>query len=307
VPVAGAGEAIVRPLLVALTRVERDVCRGLGAFRGVLGREFVGRVESVVGADERGLLGRRIVAQPSLSCGACDRCVGGLRMHCRKRLVLGMQGRDGALAELCAVPLSSLVLLPDSVDDEAGSCAALVAAAMQVRRQITVEGKPFITVLGDGPLGLVTVQVLAKLNASVRLIGRHASRLARCEKWGIRHRLAGEIGHHADQDVVVDCTGSDSGLELALRIVRSRGTIIRKTLLPRANSSAPPDLSPLVSHEITLAGSGEGPVGEAVGALSRGEVDVVSLLTGRVAFEQVPAWLHASGRAEELRVVTRPA
>ena len=76
-----------------------------------------------------------------------------------------------------------------------------------------------------------TDAVMAKLNASVRLVGRYSEKLAVCEKWGIKHRHVDDVGRRSDQDIVVDCTGSPDGLDLALRLVRPRGTVVLKTLL----------------------------------------------------------------------------
>src|SRR5436309_329424 len=80
----------------------------------------------------------------------------------------------------------------------------------------------------NGRLGLLCAQVLRNAGCPVRVIGKHAEKLALCERWSIRSRPLGDIEPRHDQDVVVDCTGSSAGFELAMQMVRPRGTIVLK-------------------------------------------------------------------------------
>ncbi|MHC4709294.1 MAG: alcohol dehydrogenase catalytic domain-containing protein [Planctomycetota bacterium] len=248
-PDPGPNEALIRTRKAAVSAVDLELCRGLFDFTGTLGHEFVGTVESINGDDRPELAGARVVGPPAAVCGRCDMCVTGLSNHCRHKTVLGMQGRDGCLADWLVLPANNLVPVPDSV----------------------------------GPLGLLMVQVMAKLNASVRLIGRYSEKLALCEKWRVKHRHVDDIGRRADQDIVVDCTGAPAGLDLAVQLVRPRGTIVLKTIYALAKGvPADIDRAPIVMKEITLLGSRWGPTGEAMSMIARGAVDVVSLIGKRM-------------------------
>ena len=293
-PQPAAGEAIIRTVRAGISRTDRAICQGLLEFRGVLGHEFVGVVEALGDGADRGLVGRRVVGSISTFCGRCDMCQAGLSPHCRHRTILGVAGRDGCLAERFALPAANLVPVPDSVDDDHAVFAGAVAAGLQAVRQLTIEGKPYITVLGDGPLGLIMVQLMAKLNASVRVVGRRPEKLSICEKWGIKHRHVDDVGRRADQDIVVDCTGTQDGMALAMRLVRPRGTIVLKSLVPpRRVEKTPLDLAPIVRNELNIVGSHSGPIGAAVSTLARGEVDVVSLISRRISLDDGAALLRS--------------
>ena len=54
---------------------------------------------------------------------------------------------------------------------------------------IKLDGRKWVTVLGDGRLGLLVAQVLREAGSPVRVIGKHPDKLNLCEKWQIRHRL----------------------------------------------------------------------------------------------------------------------
>jgi threonine dehydrogenase-like Zn-dependent dehydrogenase len=303
-PTPAPGEAVIRTTLAAVGGTDLEICQGLLGFSGTLGREFVGVVEAIEGEDAIGLAGKRVVGSIDVFCGQCDMCQAGLSRHCRQRRILGLDGRDGCLADRFTLPAQNLVAVPDSVDDDHAVFAQSLGAAIQAARQLTIQGKPYITVLGDGPLGLLMVQVMAKLNASVRLVGRYTEKLMICEKWGIKHRHVDDVGRRADQDIVVDCTGSPSGLKLAMQLVRPRGKVLLKSLLAPASRIAPGvDLAPLVLNEIELIGSSGGPVEEAMSMLARGEADVLSLISRRMNLDDGTEILQAAARPGMLKVL----
>jgi threonine dehydrogenase-like Zn-dependent dehydrogenase len=301
IPTPAPGEAFIRPLLVGVSDDDVDVAARPSGTAGdaiTLGQEFVGVVESVNGADKDTLVGRRVVGSPIVVCGACDLCVAGLSAHCRARTVIGLHERDGCFADVLTLPTRNLVVVPDSVDDDHAVFALPVAAAIQAVRQMTIEGRPFVTVLGDSTIGLLTAQLMSQLNASVRLLGEHASNLAHCEKWGVKHREANEVGRRADQDIVVDCTGTAQGLQLALQLIRPRGTILLKR--PTAD---PVELAPAVYNEITIVGSAVGPVGEAVTMLAQGKIDIVSLVDRRMNLDDGERLIKAAAAPGALKIV----
>lgn len=300
-------EAIIRPLKMGLCATDMEICKGYMNFKGVLGHEFVGEVESVGNKTHKKLIGQRVVGTINCVCGKCDMCLRGLREHCRKRTVLGIAGRDGCFSERFSLPVTNLLPVPDAIDDDQAVFVEPLAAAFQIIRQLTIEGRPYITVLGDGRLGLLCAQVMSQLNATVRLVGKHPEKLAVCEKWGVKHRLLSDVGLRGDQDIVVDCTGSHTGLVTAMGMVRPRGTIVLKsTVAPRAEM-ANMDLSPLVVNEVQLLGSRCGPFPEAIKALAEGSIDVLSLISRRFKLaDGAEAMTRAQNDSSLIKVLLEP-
>ena len=297
------GEALVRPLRMGVCSTDLEICKGYLGFTGVLGHEFVGVVEKIGGKDPRKLTGQRVVGTINCVCGKCDMCQGGLREHCRQRTVLGISGRDGCFAERFILPVQNLLPVPADVDDDRAVFVEPLAAAYQILRQLTIEGRPFITVLGDGRLGLLCAQVLSPLNATVRCVGKHAEKLALCEKWGVKHRLLDEVGLRADQDIVVDCTGRAEGLAVAMKMVRPRGRIVLKTTVAPGTAV---DLAPLVVHEIQVIGSRCGPFPDALAALAEDKIDVVSLISRRMKLADGVEALKTAARKDMIKVLLEP-
>ncbi len=305
-PTPGAGEAIIRPRRMGVCTTDLELCKGYMDFTGVLGHEFVGMVEKVGSKQDQKWVGKRVVGTINCVCGKCDMCKAGLREHCRKRTVLGIAGRDGCFADWFMLPVHNLLEVPSTVDDDQAVFTEPLAAAYQILRQLTIEGRPFVTVLGDGRLGLLCAQVMSQLNATVRVVGKHSAKLALCEKWGVKHRLLSEVGLRADQDIVVDCTGRAEGLEVALKMVRPRGKIVMKTTVAQRPDNPVMNMSPLVINEIQLIGSRCGPFPEALNALATGKVDVISLISRRMKLADGVEALRTAARKDVVKVLLEP-
>jgi threonine dehydrogenase-like Zn-dependent dehydrogenase len=296
-PAEDDGDTLLKVRLAGICATDLEITRGYMNFRGVLGHEFVA---DVVSSPDKRLVGQRVVGEINCVCARCDLCVSGLSNHCRNRSVLGILNHDGAFAEYVRLPSINLHVLPKTIDDDSAVFVEPLAAAHQILKQIKLDGRKWVTVLGDGRLGLLVAQVLRNVDCPVRMIGRHPDKLALCEKWQIRSRALTDIVPRHDQDVIVDCTGSANGFELAMQMVRPRGTIVLKSTVAVGKAI---NLAPIVIDEITVIGSRCGPFREAIKSLADKSVDVVSLINRRMKLEQGVEAMDLAGRPGVLKVL----
>ncbi len=299
---AGAGEALVRVTRTTVGASDLEVARGRPAFTGVLGHEFVGVVEQVgpgSGEAGRGWAGKRVVASATLSCGRCDLCRAGVAVHCRQGTEIGRRGRDGCLAERVCVPLRNLAEVPRSLGDDQAVFAQVLAGVLHAAQIVSVERAVYATILGDGAAALLAAQVLARQNTAVRLLGDDPARFTLAEKWGVKHRHCDEAGRRQDQDAVLIFDTGARWLGTALGLVRPRGTIV---LCARPEPPAP-DLGPIVEGEIAIRGARSERLADAVDALARGGVDVLSLVTRRMRLADGPAILRAAAEPGQVKVL----
>ncbi|MBC8106359.1 MAG: alcohol dehydrogenase catalytic domain-containing protein [Anaerolineae bacterium] len=296
-PAPSDGDTLIKVRQAGICSTDLEITRGYMGFRGVLGHEFVGEV---VSSSNKDLVGQRVVGEINCVCGRCDLCLSGLSTHCRNRTVLGILKHDGAFAEFVRLPQENLHVLPKSIDDDQAVFVEPLAAACQVLKQIKLDGRKWVTVLGDGRLGLLVAQVLRNVGCPVRVIGKHPEKMEMCQKWQIRSRALADITPRHDQDVVVDCTGSAAGFEVAMQMVRPRGTIVLKSTVA---SAKPLNLAPLVIDEIQVIGSRCGPFKEAIRALAEKQVDVASLITRRMKIEQGVEAMDLASRPGVLKVI----
>ncbi len=272
-PRPGPGEALLQVTLAGICGTDLEILKGYSGFRGILGHEFVGHV---VECAEKKWVGKRVVGEINISCGECDLCLWGLGRHCSRRTVLGIVDRDGAFAEYLVLPVVNLHEVPKSIPDEAAVFVEPLAAA-EILEQMTVLPATQVAVLGDGRLGLLVAQVLHQAKANVTVIGKHGWKLDLARSWGIKGTTAGD-GQVRDRSfsVVVEATGSPTGLRDALRLVAPRGTVVMKSTF---QEKAQFDTSKLVVDEISLLGSRCGNFSIALDLLARGQVKVGPLLS----------------------------
>jgi threonine dehydrogenase-like Zn-dependent dehydrogenase len=290
-PNPAPGEVLVRVTCAGICETDLQLIKGYMGFRGVLGHEFVGVAESGP------LAGRRVVGEINCACWTCETCRRGLNTHCPNRTVIGILNHDGAFADVIAVPQRNLHAVPDSLPDDIAVFTEPVAAAFQIPAQLSIKSTDRVIVLGDGRLGNLCAQVLARLSNRVTVVGKHPPKLALLKVLGIDTALLSDPIDDRSADIVVDCTGSETGLPAALRLVRPRGTIVLKTTVAGTQTLA---WAPFVIDEVTLIGSRCGPFDRALDGLERGEVDVKPLISERYDLGQ---GLQALERAQAKSVL----
>lgn len=274
------GEVLIRVLGAGICETDLQLVRGYMGFQGVPGHEFVGIAETGPWS------GRRVVGEINCSCGTCSDCRAGRQNHCPHRTVLGILNRDGAFADHVVLPMENLHPVPETVSDVEAVFTEPLAAAFQIPAQLALRPEQEVIVLGDGRLGNLCSQVLRLSGCRVTVVGKHERKLALFTRMGIPNVHLENLEVERSADLVVDCTGSPTGLPLALRLVRPRGTIVLKTTVAGEQTLA---LAPIVIDEVTIVGSRCGPFERALQALERQEIDVTSLVDGLLPLEQAVA------------------
>jgi threonine dehydrogenase-like Zn-dependent dehydrogenase len=301
------GEALVGVRVAGVCDTDLQLLRGYMGFQGVPGHEFVGEV---LACDDARWRGRRVVADINAGCGECADCAqasGQRGHHCARRSVLGIVGRDGALAERLVVPERCLVEVPAGVSDDRAVFAEPLAAALHVLDELAAAeaegGRGPVVVLGDGKLGLLCALALRGAGAEVLLVGRHEAKLAHAAAAGadvvLEAGLAARLGD-GTAALVVEATGSAQGLGVALRLARPRATVVLKTTVAGALEV---DLAPVVINELRVVGSRCGDMARAVGALERGEVDPTPLVAARYPLARAPEAMARAGERGVLKVL----
>lgn len=268
-------EALVRVVKSGICNTDLEIIRGYADFQGTIGHEFVGVVEE--SKDAAHLIGKRVVGEINAGCGVCELCLSGDERHCPRRTVLGIVGRDGAHAEFLSLPARNLLEVPAEISDEKAVFIEPLAAAYGITEQITIEPETKIAVIGDGKLGILCAQSLALASRNVSLVGKHKEKLAVAEK----RNIEGVLLENAEKlrrefDVVVEASGSESGFNTALDLLKPRGKLILKSTF---HGEAKWDARRVVVDEITIIGSRCGRFAPALELLKNTRIDVESLIS----------------------------
>ena len=297
-PLASEQIARVRVHLAGICSTDLQIFQGYMGFRGVPGHEFVGSVSE----GPRDLLGKRVVGEINFGCGQCYDCDRGLSRHCPKRAVMGIFNAEGAFAEYVAVPAANLHLVPDKISDEEAVFTEPLAAAFEILEQVQLNPGDQVLVLGDGKLGNLCAQVLRLTGASVTALGKHEEKLKLIKRAGVRTILLNGWKPRMF-DVVVEATGSASGLELALSAVRPRGTLILKSTIAGNHDVS---LAPIVINEIIVIGSRCGLFAPALEGLEEKSVSVTPLIEKVYSLSDGVEAVEHAARPGTRKILLRP-
>jgi len=284
------GWALVRVRMAGICNTDVEILRGYHNFRGAPGHEFVGEVQEVAGisaAVKQQWIGKRVAGEINIACRAlgirpvCRFCKRGLTRHCERRKVLGIVAQDGAFAEYLALPIENLHAIADSITDEMAVFVEPLAAACEILGQINVKQFREAAVLGDGKLAQLIARVLRTALPGVVMYGKHSEKLALARRARIETKLV--RGDTSDLKrvkesfaLLVEATGSPTGLALAQQMTEPHGTLVLKSTF---HGAAPFETWPIVVKELTLVGSRCGPFDKAIALLQSGKVDPRPLIT----------------------------
>jgi len=313
-----SGWALVRVRLAGICNTDVEILRGYHQFRGVPGHEFVGEVTELAGvsvAIRKRWLGKRAAGEINVSCPAygfkpvCEFCRRGLKTHCARRTVLGIVAHDGAFAEYLALPLGNLHAIPANVEDEKAVFIEPLAAACQVLEQIPIRRFPNAAVLGDGKLAQLIALVLQAAGCKVTVYGKHEAKLKLARRAGMTtKKVRGDAGDlkrvKETYRLVVEATGSPSGLILAQQMTEPRGTLLLKSTF---HGAAPVETWPIVVKEITVVGSRCGPFPKAIALLRSGKVDPTPLISRIFPLTDAPAAILYAQQPGVMKVLLKNA
>ncbi|EED96150.1 alcohol dehydrogenase, partial [Thalassiosira pseudonana CCMP1335] len=281
--------ALIKVLRAGICNTDLEILRGYMGFKGVLGHEFVGRVEV-----RKEWLDVRVCGDINLgccnsvnppTCGVCDDSLGydGVhsnmsRNHCPNRTVLGILNHDGTFAEYMILPITNLHKVPDGMSNEVAVFSEPLAAACRVLEQglrHMARGGDRVAILGDGKLGLCVAEICGReyLRLAPILFGKHQHKLDFVANSGVETRLVSTCydddeqltvssNHSNKYDVVIDATGNPNGLTLAMSLCRPMGTLVLKSTCAAGVKGF--HSAPIVIDELKVVGSRCGPIEKAI-------------------------------------------
>lgn len=302
-PVPQKGEALIKVSLAGICNTDFEITKGYMGYNGILGHEFVGVVEEV-NSDDKSLLGKRVVAEISYGCNdpECEWCAQKNYRHCPNRHTLGIVEKDGCFAEYLTMPLNVLFEVPENVSDEQAVFVEPLAAACEITEQLHIKPIDKVVVLGDGKLGLTTALTLHAQGFDVTLIGKHQNKLDIAKNQKVKTQLLQELKVENNFDVVVEATGSVSGFETSIALVKPRGVLVLKSTIATGKEL---NLAPIVINEITVLGSRCGQFPPALRLLENDRIDFKPFISGVYNIDDAIEGFEANKSKETLKVLIK--
>jgi (R,R)-butanediol dehydrogenase/meso-butanediol dehydrogenase/diacetyl reductase len=200
----------------------------------VPGHEFAGTVVAA-GRDVTGFSeGDLVTSGAGVSCGVCRSCRSGRTNLCDRYFTIGLN-RDGALAELTAVPASACVSLEGRrLSGDVAAMAQPMSIAVHAMRRGRPDADDHVVVIGSGGIGAFLVHAAARHGADVTAVDLDAGRLAVAAALGA-HRtvqttrdspLDQQLSDLASPTVVYECTGFPPAAQAAIAAVERGGRVV---------------------------------------------------------------------------------
>jgi (R,R)-butanediol dehydrogenase/meso-butanediol dehydrogenase/diacetyl reductase len=201
----------------------------------IIGHEFIGRVvEQGDGATTP--VGSLVASGAGVSCGTCDRCREGRTNLCRSYYTLGLN-TAGGMAELVAVPETTLVPVPDGLGPDAAGLAQPLAVGLHAARRAGARDGDRVVLIGAGAIGTFVLTGLRSLvDADLTVVDFPGPRLDRARRLGATRCV--EAGPQAAEDVlaavgapgadvVIEASGAPGQLAVAIGLTRPGGTVLQ--------------------------------------------------------------------------------
>jgi len=235
-------DAIVKVEACSICGSDLHIYHGHGFSEDIgfcVGHEAVGEVMETGSGVHRLKVGDKVMIPAAVGCGACRACLAGVINLCEFGMgaCYGLSAKlQGSQADAVRVPAADMnaVRLPEGVSmDQALMMTDALATAWYGARNADIVPGASVAIIGLGPIGLMAVDSAFVMGAHVvYAIDPIAERRALAE-------ASGAIALHPDDalerikadtkgrklDCAVEVVGSDVTVELALRLVRARGTV----------------------------------------------------------------------------------
>lgn len=327
VPQASSGELRVRVDACAVCGTDwKSYKHGNPRIKAPLtiGHEFTGLIDTVGEGVTGFAVGQRVVMATSISCGQCRYCRSGWRNLCVDLAPMGF-AYPGGMAEYVVIPQRAIandhvVKVPQSVPAEQAALSEPLSCAVNAVGQCQLQPGDAVVVLGAGPMGLMNACVARAMGAGTIVLSEvAATRLAQAAQFGCdllvdssREDLAARVKQATGglgADVVIVAAPAAQPQEIALDLVRKRGTVCLFASLPVGQSMLQLDSRKIHYGEVRVIGSSDSTgdhVREAVAMMASGAVPAARLATHTLPLDGILQAFDLMASGEALRVVLKP-
>jgi len=310
VPVVGVGERLVRIKSVGVcgsdlhwfsegsigdAKLERPL---------ILGHEFSGETED----------GQRVAVDPAIPCGHCEFCEQGHPNLCEKMIFAGHGKTDGALREWMAWSEKSLFPIPDSISDADGAMLEPLGIAIHSVDLGKLKVGMTVGVFGCGPIGLLIIQ-MAKLSGAANIFAtdKLPHRVDAAKRFGADQAyLVGDSDQLGEiraatrgrgVDVAFEAAGVQDAVDDAVAAVRPGGKVILAGIPDDDRTSFSASIARRKGLTIKLVRRMKHTYPRAIELVSKGLIDMRSIVTHRFPLEQAGEAFRVAERREGLKIL----
>lgn len=288
----------------------------------ILGHELCGEVLQTVRTGS-GVIsaGSRVAVCPLIPCLGCHYCRAGQYNLCMDLKEIGST-LDGGFAQYVGIPdqiakIGGLVPVPDGLSDEEAALLEPLACCLNglSRTGPPAKGSSAV-IIGDGPLGLIHLQLLKSMGARAAVVGKIPARIQKARAMGADAVLAYQDSCQTARDlldftgragagVVVLATSDPAAFELATKVAGKNSVINLFAGMPGDQRFAL-DANWLHYNQVSVTGtfsSTPSMLQEAARIAAEKAVDLSQIVTHRYPLAEIEQAMQTTEEYHGLRAV----
>jgi L-iditol 2-dehydrogenase len=270
----------------------------------ILGHEFAGETED----------GQRVAVDPAIPCGSCEHCRHGNPNLCPSVLLAGHGEQDGALREYLNWNENRLFQIPDSLTFSEGAMLEPLGVALHAVDLGKLKVGMTVGVFGCGPIGLLIVQLARRVGATtIVATDLLPHRVEAAKSFGADFAFLAADGQEGDQiraalkgrgvDIAFEVAGTQAAVDDVFTAVIHGGKVILVGIPENDKTSFSASTARRKGLTIKLVRRMKHTYPRAIELVSKGLVDVRSLVTHHFPLEQASEAFRVAERREGLKVI----
>ena len=231
----------------------------------IIGHEYSGTITELGEGVNNLKVGDHVISETTFSsCGECRYCRYGEDNLCPDRRIIGYS-ENGAFADYIVVPARRVHKLPNSIDlEKAPIIEPLAVGYHSVIETANIKLNDLVLIAGPGPIGLISGLIAKCAGARVVIFGKKVdtNRLALAKEIGLDCAINSDEKDQMDYlhdviqseniDVFLECSGSETAVNLGLKLLRRKGKYIQIALFQKPINI---DMKHIIFKEIKLLGA----------------------------------------------------
>lgn len=289
----------------------------------ILGHEICGEIQNDIIAGDGMTInaGSRVAICPLIPCLQCPHCKIGDYNLCINLREIGSTS-DGGFAQYVTIPeqlirMGGLVPVPDNLtDEEAALLEPLACCLNSYSRMLPVAKESPVVIIGDGPMGLIHLQLFKRLSSSrVAIVGKVPLRMKKARTMGadavfaysrdIALDVLDFAGASSGAGVIVIATSNPIAFELATKVASRNSKINVFAGMPSGQTFLL-DSNWLHYNQISITGTFSSTpkmLNEATRIASEKTIDLSAIVTHKYSLSQIQEAIEVTEKYHGLRAV----
>lgn len=272
----------------------------------ILGHECAGEVIEVGKNVTTVKIGDRVALEAGVPCRKCEFCRSGRYNLCSSVVFLAAPPFHGAYREYIAHPEDFLFKLPDNMTYEEGAMIEPLSVGAYAAERGGVNVRNTVAIIGAGTIGLMTLQAVKARGATdIIITDLEPFRLELAKKLGATHTInAKEVDAiqkvleltNGGADVVMEAVGAPVTIQQTIKMARP-GAVIVLIGMPTVDD-IPIRVVEAICKEVDIRGIFRyaNAYRPAIKLVSKGKIDVKSMITTRFSLDKVQEALEYPGK-----------